>query len=663
MIQLTLRIKTGQSALRRTGLMLVLAFLTPTVMATATIEQSTVEAYTRALLAGESVPSPGEVINGHPAYPWLRMAWMRPRLGELDSDEVALFIARFRDRPFAAEFRREWLIALGREERWRAFYHQYRGERDPTLQCLASRARLAYGQEERALREAGGMWLTGRDLPAECEPLFGAAREKGAINDFMVRERYRMAMDRNNLSLAERLAPDVGDEAVQQVAQIRAIYRDPQSVMDSINPATATAAEVDRFTQAAKRLGRREPRSVKQQWQDALSAGLDATPRQRFMVERRLALEAAREHLPEASEWLAATSANDSFMRSWRIRNALRMGEWDKALAAIDSDSSDRSRQWQYWRARALVELDRKSEAEGIFRSLARQEDYYGLLAAWRLSEPPERIHRPIEADDERLAELSQSEHVQLARILFELDWPSAAVQEWRAALDGRDRDSRCQAALLASRWGWASEAVITAARAGCRGDPEVDYPLAFSELMKPRAEHFELDPAWAWSIMRAESLFATDARSHVGALGLMQLMPATASDVAGRLELELNGERDILEPRHNIKLGTRYLREMLDQFENHPLIATAAYNAGPHRAEAWMPRSGTVEGDVWAETIPFRETRQYIRRVMTHSLGYDQRLERDNNGLTWRLGPVGRSNGELCVIAELEATDETASC
>jgi len=612
--------------------------------------------YTQALLAGETQPYPALALNDHPAMPWLKMHWMRSHLDELEADQVIRFISRHRNRPFAASFRRDWLLAMGRAERWSDFDRHYRGERDQALQCLHLRSRLAR-DDETVLRQAAALWLTGRQLPGECQALFDAAQDSGHITDYMIAERFRLALNQDNLGLATRLAPKVGDAAIARVDRLRTIQENPRNLIENIEPADTDEGEVADFTQAIKRLARRDPLDAHQYWETAREAGLAASSRQRFMVQRRIALEAARQHLPEASEWLAASSANDEFIRAWRIRHAIRFGEWDKALVAIDSQPGDQSRQWQYWRARALAEVGRGSEAEAIYRRLASSNHYYGILSKLRLGQSLSPREDTIEPDESVLAELRGKPELQLSRELLDLGWETAARMEWRAALEGSNNARRCQAALLAHDWGWDAEAVRLAARSGCRGDPRLDYPLAFHDYMSGYSEQFALDPAWAWSIMRAESLFAVGAESHVGALGLMQLMPGTAREVAQRLDMPLNGTRDIIEPAHNIRLGTGYLRQMLDRFDGHPLLATAAYNAGPHRARAWLPESGYLAADVWAETVPFRETRRYIRRVMTHSLGFDRQLGRPigkGEAFGLRLAPVGDPDVQPCLLAEV---------
>lgn len=622
-----------------------------------------VREYTHALLAGEDQPFPGLVVDSHPALPWLKMAWMRPRLDELDPSEVASFISRYRHRPFTAEFRRDWLVSLGRTGRWRDFARHYQGERDQTLRCYAHQARLHAGRQDTAHRRAAALWLTGRTLPEACDPVFESAREAGAITDYMVAERFRLAMRAQNLALAESLAPRVGESAMEQVRRAVALRDDPVAVLEGIDPATANHSRTVLAARAIREIARDDPRDARRRWDALLAEGLHPNGYQRFLVQRRLALEAAREHLPEASEWLAETPAEDRFIQTWRIRNALRTQNWAGVIDAIDNHPDRQTRQWRYWRARALEQTGNESRARPVFRQLADRHDYYGMLAARRIDAPLEQRLSPIEPDTSTLDRLAADPGLERARALLDLGWTSAASAEWRAALEERPRSVRCQAALLAARWDWASEAVITAARSGCRGDPNIDYPFAFAERVRDRSESLSLDAAWAWSIMRSESLFNVEARSHVGALGLMQLMPATAQEMANAIGIKINGERDILDPARNIQLGTGYLRRMLDRFDDHPLVATAAYNAGPHRAEDWLPHAGAIPGDVWAETIPFRETRQYIRRVMQHSLRYDQRLGRGIDGLTRRLGPVVSDAMAGCNVATDNGSTPPDAC
>jgi soluble lytic murein transglycosylase len=231
-----------------------------------------------------------------------------------------------------------------------------------------------------------------------------------------------------------------------------------------------------------------------------------------------------------------------------------------------------------------------------------------------------------VERDLELIESIAARPGLDIARALFEGGWPEAARAEWSQALAGVSGKALCQAGLLTQDWGWYGQGIIALARGGCRGDQEADYPLVFRDTLEHRAEELELSAAWTWGVMRAESLFLAEARSRVGALGLMQLMPATARDIARRTGEEFSDYAELLDPERNIRFGTYYLRQMLDRFDNHPALATAAYNAGPGRVDRWLP-DRPLEADVWAETVPFQETRNYLRRVMTHTLGFDQRL------------------------------------
>lgn len=587
-------------------------------------------------------PEPLEKLSDHPASDWFEKAWLQPRLAEVPADEVAAFLIRNRHQPYAARLRGEWLKALGNAGRWDDFARYYRGERGSELRCLHARERLASGDEDSAYRIAAALWTSGRHQPATCGPLFNAAREAGKITPFMVRERMRMALDRGNLALARSLADEVDGEIRERFEHELKLRERPRELVAEIDPATADEAETEDFVAALERLARSDAREARDHWAHAQRQGLEPEAEVRDAFQRRVAIEAARQHLPEAHIWLAASGATDGLIQSWRVRDGLRRLDWEAVKHGIEGIPGwQQQRRWRYWHARARYELGDTGDAEPTFAALAERDDYYGLLASRQLGELPERGVEPIVIDPSVRNELSGQAGIERARSLVEAGWPEAAREEWRRALAQTDRATRCQAAGKARDWGWDSEAVITAARAGCRGDPEIDYPLVQKASIRELGEELDLDPAWAWGVMRAESLFMPEARSPAGAIGIMQLMPGTASYVAERLEMTVNGDETLLDPDKNVTLGMHYLAELAEQFDGHPVVATAAYNAGPNRVRTWLPQNGDVPAEVWAETVPFQETRQYLRRVLNHSLGFDARLENGTDSLDQRLRPV----------------------
>ena len=286
--------------------------------------------------------------------------------------------------------------------------------------------------------------------------------------------------------------------------------------------------------------------------------------------------------------------------------------------------------EWRYWRAAGNQLTGSPEVAAAEFGKLAGERSYYGFLAADALGLPYALADEPVAVDESLIAALETRPEFIRARELFLVGLDSRGRPEWDAAVKDLSREEQLQAALLAQRWGWHSRAIATAARAAEYDDLGLRYPLPFAEAFADHARAAEIPATWALGVARSESLFMRDVRSHAGAVGLMQLMPDTGRAVARRLNLEFAGINSLEDPGTNIRLGTSYLGEMQARFGGNRVLATAAYNAGPHRVDAWLPQTAPVETRVWVENIPFNETRKYVRRVLAAETIFHWRMTGD---------------------------------
>ena len=226
------------------------------------------------------------------------------------------------------------------------------------------------------------------------------------------------------------------------------------------------------------------------------------------------------------------------------------------------------------------------------------------------------------------------------ARELFFLDRLVDAKREWFQALRYLDQDQIKQAATLASRWQWHDSAIRTVAKTEHRNDFSLRFPMPYKQQVLEHAQARELDPSLIYGVMRRESLFDPLARSSVGALGLMQLMPSTARKVASSLGMKKPRKSDILRVENNIRFGTQYLRNVMNRFDNNVALAAAAYNAGPGNVKRWLPRGQIMSADLWVETVPFTETRNYVQAVLAYSTVFDRSLGK-NTLMSSRMGDI----------------------
>ncbi|MGH8373435.1 MAG: transglycosylase SLT domain-containing protein, partial [Gammaproteobacteria bacterium] len=360
-------------------------------------------------------------------------------------------------------------------------------------------------------------------------------------------------------------------------------------------------------------------------------------------MQRLLALQYAWHLMPDAAQQLAHVTAPDAEVLSWRARTALRAQDWPTVLKAIAGLGSAASTdEWRYWKARALAATARTTQADAIYKTLADGDDYYAYLAADHLHQAYTFSQQTSEPAADVMTQLATRPAFLRARELVYAGLFDYAEQEWQAGVNNLSNPARCQAALLATEWDWYGRTIRTFANAGCWQDLAFTYPIAYQKTLLPELQQLKIDPAWVYGLIRAESMFLPGAVSNAGAMGLMQLMPETGRHLAGSIGVNIDADADMLDPHTNLTLGSHYMHRLLAHFDGSEPLATAAYNAGTTRVTEWLPLTGsTLPADIWVDTIPYDQTRSYVRRVLAQSVVFDWRLHGKPQTLTDRLGTV----------------------
>jgi len=347
-------------------------------------------------------------------------------------------------------------------------------------------------------------------------------------------------------------------------------------------------------------------------------------------------------------------AAVDSEVRRWRARSSLRNAEWNNLLTDIAAMpiTERESEEWKYWRAIALQQSGQLLAARDSLSTLAKERSYYGFLAADELGDVYALDHAALRADEVAIAALEARPEIVRARELFLVGQDSRGRSEWNTIARSLSSEEKTQATILADRWGWHSRAISTAASLGEYDDLRIRYPLPYQPLFEQSSAAASISPTWAYGIARSESLFMRDVRSGAGAVGLMQLMPATGREVAREIRLPYAGVQTLTQPESNIRLGTSYLGSMAQRFDGNAVLATAAYNAGPHRVDRWLPHSGSIDARVWIENIPFNETRKYVKRVLSAQAIFH-----------WRMtGKLRRLSDELLQVKAARDAEQLAA-
>ncbi|QNM97335.1 lytic transglycosylase domain-containing protein [Chitinimonas koreensis] len=585
----------------------------------------------------------GTALEMYPRY-WLLAA----QIDILPEAEVAAFLARYEGSPLADRLRGDWLKSLAKRGDWTVFEREWprlvSWEAGSELHC--DRLQLAIQRNDRALlaREGKPLWFTPRGLSDACAPVFEALFGMGLLDQEDGWRRLRLTFEANNPDFAAQLLPRLGLPAGIDAKRIRAVAANPTKALPTLALGTRGGRELALF--AIGRAGRSDP--------DAGRALLARVAGQlpeadRRYAQSRLAYHAARRLDDRALDWYGdglTLAQLDDESRDWYVRSALRLADWRAVANGIDAMPAEEQREvaWRYWRARAWQEAGKPAEAQQRFAELAGEHHFYGLLAREELGTVADTAAGHYKPSAEELLAVRQIPAVERALALLAMDWRSEAVREWNWGMRGLSDTQLLAAAEVARQSHWYDRAIYSAERTRTLHDFNLRFLAPYRDVTQGYARGLGLDEAWVYGLIRQESRFVQVARSGVGASGLMQLMPATARWVAKKMGVGYDAGA-VNEVGTNVQLGTWYLKHVLDSLGSQPVLATAAYNAGPGRARNWRA-DRPLEGAIYAETIPFSETRDYVKKVMANAVYYAQAFGRGETSLKKRLGAIPPRGG-----------------
>ncbi len=634
---------------RRCSLPLALALLmTPLVSGSQPLPDA-LAAQRRLFLAAEQALEGGDrgryaelrgQLTDYPLLPYLD----HRALGKTPSRaEAEAFLDRYPGTPLSQGVRRELLERLAGAGDWQGVLTRYRPDASPSQRCHYLTALWHLGQAEQALGEVSNLWLSAESDPKACQGLFAEWILRGQLTSELVWQRIGLAMTQGNQGLASDLERHLPPADQPWLRLWLKVQRDPRQLGEALRPLGPHPQRGPILVAGIRRLASQDPLAAAALWATARDEkGLSATDR--CAGDSAVVLARAR---VEATAVLAELDGLGSCLaspreREERLRAALRAHDWGRLRCWIEAlpEGERREEIWRYWHARALEALGEGEIAALIWEDLAQERSYYGFLAADRVGQPYRLGHRPLEVDAEVERRVAVLGGTRRAQELLALERRAAARREWQLLIEDLGPGELQAAAHLAQGWGWHDQTILTLARARAWDDLELRFPLAHQGLVTEAAAQQQLDPAWIYAVLRQESAFATDLRSAAGAVGLMQLLPPTAKEVARERGLGEIGANGLTQPTLNIALGSAYLAKLSRRLGGHALLATAAYNGGPARVANWLPNE-PLAADLWVELIPLRETRQYLQRVLTYQVIYRQRLSEEPLPLGRLMTPI----------------------
>jgi len=574
-------------------------------------------------------------LRDYPLTPYLLLEDLKQRSKSASHREIEDFLLAHGDLPAAQGFKQDWLLRLAREQRWEQLLRNYDSDsQNAAIDCVVTEHRWDQGQQQDAMQKAAELWTVGRSQPNTCNPLFERWRAAGGLTEERAWERIRQALlyrqdalasylvryTPQRKALAELFVASASKPAEQLGNHSRYRSNDPQQ--------QALLTEI--VVVSLRRLGRDDAPRALALWPHYRDLPFSAEDRQ--AIARDVGVRMAKRFDPQAASFMAENDPqmHEDSVSEWRVRLALRGGQWNIArelTSQLPPTLASQSR-WRYWQLRSQqLATPQIGEMLQDYALLAQERDFYGFLAAERTQQPYALNHRPAEVTPQAWNRVNQMAGIRRAREFHARGQIVDARREWYHASRHMSREELIAQAKLARDMEWHFPAIRNISQAQYWDDLDIRFPLAYQQPILHHARERQLNSTWVYAITRQESAFMADARSHAGAMGLMQLMPGTARETAQRYRIPLNNPNDVLIPDRNIALGTAYLSQLQGQFQGNRVLASAAYNAGPGRVRQWTRGIGEMPADVWIETIPFDETRQYVQSVLSYAVIYGDKL------------------------------------
>ena len=602
--------------------------------------------------------------KGHALEPWAAYWELRVRLDQASDLEIQQFLTQYAGTYAEDRLRNDWLLQLGRQRDWANFakeYPRFRMNDDKEVRCYALSTDALISKPETAT-ELKRLWYSFRDTEDGCTNTAEKLHELKKIESLDLWRKARLAMD-NNRPRAAQLALNI--ESVELGKQAVLIQADPQKYLDK-RILAITKKRKELSVLALIRVANTDPdkaaQLIEKKW------GLMLTKEEHNWVWAVIGKQAAQKLQDNAHSYFNKVTRNQDLnddLLIWKTRAALRSGDWKAVISAIDAmDGVKQDPAWVYWKARGQLAANptalepMRLEAVASLQSIASVKGFYEQLAMEELGHAITAPAKPEPLTPQEKSVAAQNAGLQRALTALSLGLRSEGNREWNYSTNLHTQGGMSERELLAaadlacSKQVW-DRCINTSDRTKTQIDFDQRFPMPLKDTVLRRTKEIQLDPAYVYGLIRQESRFIMDAKSVVGASGLMQVMPATAKWTAKKIGMTNFQANQINDHEINVAIGTGYLKLVLDDFDGSMPLAAAAYNAGPSRSRNW--RKGPVlEAAIWAENIPFNETRDYVKKVLSNTTNYAAIITGQPQSLKARRGTVGPRNAQ----APAENTD-----
>lgn len=579
-------------------------------------------------------------LKEYPLEPYLAYDELTARLKSASNAEIEKFLAEHGDLPQIGWMKLRWLRWLAERGEWNTFLNYY----DPSLNfteldCLYGQYQINHGRKADGFATAEKLWLVGKSQPAYCDPLFADWRAQGQLTEQLRWQRAKLAVEARNYGLASYLV-----KSMSQFANQGALLLDVAQKPELMSQTTRFVPADDKMSEIAslglRRLARQSPEKALELL-PVYERQLNFSNAEKVLIAREIGLTLARRFDARGLGVMSQYDPQllDNTVSEWHMRLLLRLGRYAEANQLVQRlpESLSQTSRWRYWTARSLqLAQPNNPHAATLYQALATERDFYGFMAADQVKAPYQLNNQPMALNSRLMQKVRNTAGIRRSVEFHNRGQIVDGRREWYHVSRLFSREELVAQARIGYEMGWYFPAIRSISQAQYWDDLDVRFPMAHKDTLVREARNRGLHPSWAFAITRQESGFMADARSHVGATGLMQLMPATAQETARRYSIPLTSQHQVLIPEKNIQLGTAYLSQVQNQFKGNRILASAAYNAGPGRVRQWLKDAKHLPYDIWVETIPFDETRQYVQNVLSYSVIYGQKLDLPQPLVNW---------------------------
>ncbi|HDM8222255.1 TPA: transglycosylase SLT domain-containing protein [Vibrio campbellii] len=578
-------------------------------------------------------------IASYPLTPYVDYRVFLRQLSSKSPQQVDEFISDHEAFPFSRRIRAPYLDNLYRQKDWKTITEFQKvepsGER---YQCIFYVAQLKQGKQVAAFKGAEHMWLRGKSIADECDPLFSAWDKAGERTDELILQRMLLAFDARNGGLISYLKklPESA-KAKQQAKAMKALFDKPETVAAFAKKQPANDFNRAQSEYALEKLARKNTKQAQEAYATVVKGQKFSSEKAQALADY-IAIRLIRTESDSLAQWRddKTKTSQDLPLIESRIRLSIQNGDWKgvQKWIAVLNEQEQATLRWQYWLGRSEIALGDEVAGKQRLAKLVGQRNFYSVAAANAIGQSIKYPSSSVKLDKKVIQPYQKS----LARIheLIETDKIAAAKSEWAHLLRSVGKGEKAQLAAYAASKRWHNLTVIASIEAQMWDNIPLRFPVAHRWWFNFYAEKHNIDPITMMSLARQESALDSEARSPVGARGLMQIMPATAKYTANKYKLKYQGAQDLYNVGKNIEIGSHYLQGLMEDYDNNRIFALAAYNAGPNRVKMWRERTqGKVDAYSFIEAISFKETRGYVQNILMFETYYRDLLGVDGSFLT----------------------------